>query len=318
MSATVTYPDIAHLITETVDRPSHVAVRFRCPVTGHEALAQGPWPADGLIERTAKSARRGLFSSVRSSLASSINQAIGSGSLQSIGSTVATQIIYSTGETSTSPNTHSRTDRENAIVAAFATVSTQFAATDSAGRLVSRTAAIVETTPFDEHLAQHPITASYDRDVLMRLLAQLIAADGTVTDDERATFAALSGGLDLAMIAARPSLSRVDFEETMQGADRESILLLGWAVALTDEGVSDAEWTLLNATAAGLAISETRVAELQSIARNQLISQAIASLAADGLPVDAIRSQVEALADRIGAGTEAGARAVIRWSKRNS
>jgi hypothetical protein len=113
---------------------------------------------------------------------------------------------------------------------------------------------------FFEHLRAHPITAEHDLDVFVRMLAAVIAMDGDIGEDEREVFASLVGpGHDLDALAAR-------------GSPGETLLLLAWAVALTDADLGEGELALLDWFGRALYLPEDRVAALRALAAAQVES----------------------------------------------
>jgi len=244
-----------------------------------------------------------------------VRQAAGTTVVGSLAGDAAASIAQGAGRDIEEGKAHTDRDREQAIVAAFVKVQAQFQWDDAGGRWVAATAAQVQTSPFTEQLAAHPLVEDYDREVLTRLLAALVAADGTVGSDEREAFAELAPGADLDALGNVRAPAAVDFEEMKIGPTRETLLLLGWVVALSDDTLGDAENALLATAAIGLGIVDSRVAELKQIAQRHIIGQAIAVLATQGKDADAIRAEVEPLGDTIGLGADEAAREVIRWDR---
>ena len=317
----ITYDAIRPLIVAANDENSGLFLTFRCPVTGLEVTSDGPWPADGLLERTAGQVKRGLFSSVRNSLARTVQTAIGShasSSVGSVGTSAAQQVIYGTGNEIGERRRHSDKDREAAAIAAFSRVSGQFAWDEHTDRFVASSSPTVLESEFDRVVAAGPIANEFDRDLTARMIGSLIASDGAVTDAERASFAELFPGASLDQVVGSRAPGRVDFEESMPGPARETMLLLGWAVALTDDRLSAEEQTMLATAGDGLGIDPARAQELGMIARSHVVDQAIAALVASGMDRDTIRSRVEDLGEQIGLGRDEAARAFIRWTKRSS
>ena len=317
----VTFDSIKPLIVASDDENSGVFVTFRCPVTGMEVKADGPWPADGLLERTAGQVKRGLFASVRNSLARTVQTAIGShtsSSVGSVGTGAAQQIIYGTGNEIGERKHRSDKDREAATVVAFSRVAGQFAWDEHTDRFVASSSPTVLDSEFDRLVAAGPIANEFDRDLIARMIASLIAGDGAISDTERTSFAGLFPSASLDQLVGSRAPGRVDFEESMPGPARETMLLLGWAVALTDERLSAEEQTVLATAAEGLGIDQERAQALGMIARSHVVDQAIAALIASGIDRDGVRTRVEDLGEQIGLGRDEAARAFIRWTKRAS
>lgn len=316
MNAPLSHESIAPLVVSITDEPSGVVVLFRCPTTGAEVRADGAWPEDGVLERTAGQVKRGLLSHVRTSLAMSLRKAVGSSSsVASIGVDAGNQLIYNAGIEQRSAK-HSDKDRREATVRAFARVADRFTWDERQGRYVASDAPAVQQSEFDQLVSAQPLRSAFDSDVAASLVAALIAGDGTVSDAERASYAALFSGRSLDAELGRRAPGRVDLEETSAGTTRETILLLAWAVALTDEALSTSEQAILDDAAVGLQIAPERVAELATIARRHVVDEAIVHLAASGLDKDDVRQQIEQLGEQIGLGADEAARTLIRWTRR--
>jgi hypothetical protein len=126
---------------------------------------------------------------------------------------------------------------------------------------------------FFEHLRAHPITAEHDLDVFVRMLAAVIAMDGDIGEDEREVFASLVGpGHDLDALAARGSPGEAEMAATAPGPTRETLLLLAWAVALSDADLGEGERALLDWFGRALYLPEDRVAALRALAAAQVES----------------------------------------------
>jgi hypothetical protein len=294
-ASTPDYDAIAPLIADAKDEASGVLVRFRCPTTGTEVTSDGAWPDDGLVERTAGQVKRGLLSTVRNSLALTVRRAVGSDNpIAQVGADASSQVIYGVGNEHAERRRRSDGDRRTAICTAFKTVAHRFVWDEKTDRFVAATAPSVQRSDFDALVSDHPLTTDYDRDVLSRLLA------------------ALAPG------AATQAPGRVDFEETSPGLTRETMLLVAWGMALTDDHLSAGEQATLDAAAAALGVAAERAAALATMARSHIIDQAIAELVAQGVERESVRAQVEALGEQIGLGRDEAARAFIRWTKREA
>ncbi len=315
---TVTYEAIAPLIAASTDDASGVEVTFRCPVTGMEVRSNGYWPEDGLAGRTAGQVKRGLLSSVRNTLARTVRDAVTSNSaIASIGTDATSQIIYNAGNDQVNRTHHSDNDRHAAQRSAFTTIADRFVWDDNTSRFVSSNSPTVHVSEFDALVGANPIANQFDADLAARLIGAIIASDGTVSDDERSSFASLFPSRSLDQLVAGRVPGRVDFEETTPGAGRETMLLLAWAVALTDERLSAEELAILTAAADGLGIDAARADVLSMVARGHVIDQAIVASVAGGADLDTVRSRCEDLGEQIGLGRDEAARAFIRWSKRS-
>lgn len=311
-----TLSNLQPLVLKAEELPSYLHVTFRCPVTATEVRAEGHYPDDSVVGRQAKQAKRTLFSSIRNKVAAEIRQQAGPSMVGSIAGNAVANVAGGGHDVRPNNAPQSQANKDAALLAAFASVSSSFAWDDKKHQWVSSGAAVVEKSAFTEHTNAHPVPQD-DTALLHRLLAALIASDGSIGEDEKESFAAMAPGVDLDKLARKRAPKAVDFEEAANGPSRETFLLLGWAVALSDEELAPEEEALMGVAAKGLQVSDSRAAELKDIAQRYILDEAITALAAAGTDVDDIRDQVEDLGEKIGLGADEAARVVIRWSKRN-
>jgi hypothetical protein len=103
------------------------------------------------------------------------------------------------------------------------------------------------------------------------MLAAVIAMDGAIGDEERQVFATFVGPEhDLDTLAARGSPGEADMAATQPGPTRETLLLLAWAVALTDENLGDGERALLDWFGRALYLPTDRIEAVHALAAAQV------------------------------------------------
>ncbi|MBA2282131.1 MAG: hypothetical protein H0W25_13010 [Acidimicrobiia bacterium] len=136
---------------------------------------------------------------------------------------------------------------------------------------------------------------------MARILAAVITGDGGAGDHERGVFAGLAPGFELDATAALGPPGH--FELASAGsttAVKETILLLGWVVAVTDEALGEGEVAVLDAAAAGLGFAPEAAARLKRTAQAYVVEQAEAALVGAGWDPASTAAEVERLAAAIG------------------
>jgi hypothetical protein len=286
MAPDPTYDDLVPLIAAIDDSGAQLLVTFRCPVTGNEVQARGDWPQAGLKGKATRQASATASAIVRDRLASSIRRATMGSGFGAMGAHAATGALLGKGATTNKTPDRSEEAKHAAVVDAFESVVDLFGWDETGGRWVAASAvpAPAPGSPaaagasgmsgraaFFAHVSAHPITAPHDLDVFVRMLAAVIAMDGQIGDDERQIFATLVGpGHDLDALAARGSPGEADMAATSAGPTRETLLLLAWAVALTDEDLGDGEKALLDWFGRALYLPADRIEALRALAAAQV------------------------------------------------
>ena len=290
-------------------------VSFRCPVSGHEVEASAALrAADSVGNRVAQSAKRSLMWSVRSAIGSAVRRALGHGMLGSAASSAARDAMSGGGGTR-----YSEEEKQDAVVRAFESVSSQFAWDAQNQRYISVQAAGEVMSAFMEQLGTHPVGTTYDRGVLARMLTEIAVSDGNLGDDERAF---LSGFItpDIGTVdslAKAPRLSFAELAETTQGEARDTMLMLAWGLAFTDEELAPAEAARLGEYANALSIRPERADELKRFAQLYLLDQALGRAYAGGTRNAEAQAEAMAMAGRLGLDATEAERADIRFRKRN-
>lgn len=310
-----TYETIQPLIARAEQQGATMQVTLRCPVSGHEVQASaGLRAADSMTGRMAQSAKRRLLWSVRSAITSAVRSALGYGVVGSMASAAAQEAV-STGGHNVS---YSEDDKRDAVVRAFESVSAQFVWDDQQGRYISAQAAGDVLTGFMKQLRAAPPSTRYDRSVTARMLTEIAVADGELGDDERGFLSGFItpdvGTVDA--LAGSPRLSAAELAETAQGPVRETMLMLAWAVAVTDESLAPEEEARLGELAGGLGIGDARVAELKAHAQTYVLDQALGRAYAGGRRDPEAHAEAMELARRLGIDSTEAERADIRLRKR--
>ena len=256
------FDNLEPLVADVDDTRDPALVTFRCPVTGAEVQAQGRYPKPGFGDKVGRIARTGALDRARIGLVHTVQRTAGSVGMLglSMGEQAARQRLPRREPTRPAKQI------EGAVVDAFLTVADEFDWDASNRRWVST----ATRSPFKVHVDAHPITAAHDRAMLARILATIVGAEGGTTDDEREMFAALSPGTDLDALIAKWTPTAEELSTTEPGASRETMLLLAWALALTDAELATREIELLDWYAQALGIAAPLAAELKEIAARHI------------------------------------------------
>lgn len=310
------YDSIQPLIAHAEQRGSTMHVVFRCPASGLEIPSSaGLRQEQTLGNRIAGGVKRSLMWSVRNAIASAVRSALGGGIVGNAAASASREAMYASQE----KLRYSESDKRDAIERAFQAVSSRFVWDSQQGRFIAAEAGGDAIPDFMRQLQSAPPSSRYDRMVSARMLIEIAAADGQLGDDERAF---VSGFVtpDLGTVDelwSTPRLSTAELSETSQGPVRDTMLMLAWAVAYSDDQLAPEEAARLAEYAGALGIPTARVTELQGFAGGYLLDQALARAYATGRRDDAAHAEAMQLASRLGMDATSAERADIRFRKRH-
>jgi hypothetical protein len=154
--------------------------------------------------------------------------------------------------------------------------------------------------------------------VMARMLAEVAASDGNLEEEERSFFGYFitpdMGTLE-SIVQAAP-LSPAELGECSQGPVRETMLMLTWALALSDGEIEAGEVGRLTTLAAGLVIPESRAVELRGYAMAYQVDAKLGAVYASGQRDQVVFEQIAAQAQQMGMSRDAIERVDIRYRKR--
>ena len=320
----ITYESIKPLIAKEELQGSTMRCTFKCPVSDFSVDASGQCRqersvAGQVAAGAARSAKASLMWSLRGAVAGAVGRLLGSG----IAGQVGRQAAYSatqgmTRSAMSSQVSYSEAQKQAAVVEAFKQVSSSFMWDARNSRWISTKAGGEAVTDFARQLESAPITQRYDAGVLARMLTEIANADGQIGEEEKSFLAGFvppeAGSVD--DLLKKSPLSKVELEECALGNARETMLMLAWALALTDEDLADEERARLAAHADGLGIAPARAGELKKHAQVFVVDKAIEAAYAGGEADAEARKEITDLAARIGLAPEEAERAEVRYRKR--
>lgn len=250
--STVSYTSIEPLLAESGIVGPRIRCRFRCPVSGAFHVGEVP------VIRPA-TARLGSISRFAESLGWALRAAIGANP---------------TAEVEPAQAELSEEQRHEAVVRAFLAVSPPFLWDTERGSWINAAAAGDLTPQFDQRLAEAPVSAEDDQQILARTLAELARADGHVDPDEWAFLAefVLAEVGSIYAIMDEPPLTAEELQ-TVTPEVRESVLMIGWALVLADGELRPSEKQMLGGWGAGFGISEDRQEALRKDASCFVLAQ---------------------------------------------
>lgn len=293
----ITYERLKNNIAEESVNGSQVTVTFKCPVTEkiHHAIATMR-PSTGVGAQVKKQVKNELLYSARRGLRSLLRGVLGGGRVgASAGNAVARSV----------PNAGSpvfdQAARERAVVEAFESVSREFAWSEEQQAWIDAAEADVMLSDFDKQLRDFPITGQWERSVTARMLAEVVMADGKVTDEEQEFFAEFlnedTGSLEEVM--KQGALSKFELEEVKPDA-RATMLMVAYAIAMTDEVLDAAEQAALANFARGFGVTLDREEQIRHWAACKVVEEMLQGCYADGTIDAEERKRIEKLAENIG------------------
>jgi hypothetical protein len=312
---TPTYADLQHLIAKQDVEKRSVVVTFACPQSGFSVESRaGIQRGKGAKNMALGAAKRGMWYSLRNSLLRALSSALGGGVMGRVGREVGRGVLNQAGE----GHQFTEDERQAAVVLAFTRVQSKFRH-DGTRWIGAHGQVADESSQLDFHaqLRGAPVSERYDQGVLARILVEISAGDGQLSDEERGV---LSHYIDpslgtIAELAARPALSDIELGEVSQGGVRDTLLLLGWATALSDRHLAASEQSRLSAIASGLGIKDARAKELQASAQAFLFEQALGPVYASGARDEASYAEALEVAAALGLSPEDAERADVRYRK---
>lgn len=303
MSA-ITYQNVAPLIVEA--RPSGRSMRFtfQCPVSGTRVQASHTFQhAPTFGSQASAIAERAVMYEVRRGISNTLRSMFGYNVVGRVAGDIASSAMgQATQGSQMGQATYSEADKQAAAVAAFTQVQSQFVWDPKNGRWVSARHAMQSLSPFEQQIAQHPVREAYDRSILARMMVEITMADGTYAQEESDFLLEfLDPGLGTPQqLARRPALSEAELAEVTKGPVRESVLLLAWVLALTDEAFDAKEKAKIEHYARGLGVVGPRLLETGRKAQGFILDRAMDSMMSFAEHDEAMREQIMQLADRIG------------------
>lgn len=301
----ITYETIEHLIHNAEEDDGIMYCQFKDP--NAEAIIKSQARIERIpskhkrVEHIAKS---NAFYFLRSQLMNGIYNLLGSNLFSHTVRQMAWEFLPKSPALNEEDDSYSDDEKREAVVEAFRKVAAQF------DRASDNWALKQENAPFEDILQKKPIKSKYDRHVLARMLIELAGTDGALSAHEKEMLghfvAPDLGTIDYLM--RYDALSSVELDETTPDA-RESMYLMAWTMAVTDNTLSSAEKSLLRNYGVMLNLPNKRCEELAILAKQQVVETAIAN--------DFDRNTIFDIAEQIELSHDDAQRALVRYQKRN-
>ena len=294
----ITYDKLKNIIAEEEVNGSQVSVTFKCPTTEKIYHAVGTMrPSTGVASKVKKQAKNELLYAAKRGLRGLLRGVLGGGRVGSVAGNVAAQSVPHAGAP-----VFDRAARERAVIESFEAVAQDFAWDEAAKSYVDAESLEIALSDFDRQLRDHPIDGKWERSVAARMLAEIIAADGQVEDEERDFFASFLTGKDTQSIedlVNEGKLSNLELEECKPDT-RASMLMLAYAVAMTDEELAEGELVRLAEFSKAFGVSLDREEALRHWAAQKIVESILMGCYADGELDDEERKRIDQLAQGIG------------------
>ena len=316
----ITYENVHPLISDMKVAGRTARFVFRCPASGATVQAAHTIPQDtSASSQFASRATRSLGYEVKRNVSMMLRRAFGYGFAGRMAGDMASAVVNSAPVGSTGgPAALNDKEQRAAAVEAFRSVSAQFMWDDKHARWISAHAAEELMSPFERQLAAAPVSNAYDRSIMARMLVEIAGADGHIAEEERGFLMEfLDSDLgDVESLSSRPQLTSAELDETSRGAPRDTMLMLAWVLAISDEDFDAAEQERLDQFADSLGVRGSRKNEVRKMAQGYILDQALDRIFSWGGHDEHGRKELMALADRIGMERRDAAGAEARFQTR--
>ncbi len=317
----ITYDLIKALIVRAEAEGSKMNCEFRIPGTAETIVSSaGIKREKSMAGEIQKRITRTVSNRARTSVSRMVRGILGGGMLGSIGS----QVVNSSSRSLLQDvvQGYSSSEKENAIVEAFKKVAATFSYDDVLGwqkanfrnpeTIKTPTKSKTSSQPttktlseFEQLIIKNPITNSFDKEVLARMLLTIAQADGGISNDEEIFLKEFIPNYD--KVLQKPPLSPIECEEVSKNA-KATIYLLAWVVSLVDFELDPLEEASLYEFAEWFDINERKISDTARIARTYLLEQNVAPTASNE---DAI-----AFGNLLGFSNDESLRAFIQFKRR--
>ncbi|WP_235299132.1 tellurite resistance TerB family protein [Portibacter marinus] len=162
---------------------------------------------------------------------------------------------------------------------------------------------------YEQLIAESPVENGYDQEILSRFLVGIASADGKITPDEREMLADIIPARfgSIQEIQSKDQVSRIEAEEIDENV-KETVYLLGWAMALSDFDVDPSEVRILNTYGEIFGLPDHRKEKLEMLAKKYCLEQTITA--------ETSREDLFELADGINLSRDEAERCLINFKKR--
>lgn len=212
---------------------------------------------------------------------------------------------------------------EEAIVRAFEKVARHFKFDEKTGGWIC--AADNEDTSFEKQLLNSPVIKKYDRDILSRMLVSIATADGKIVAREKKFLNEFLENETIKEMSILPRLTDEEFDDVSEGNVRDSMLMIAYAIALTDEDLDQLESYSLGRFSKGLGISDEKSMLLKKKAQFYIMENIIDELISGTKFAKNSKSMVDfmaldilkAVAGKIGLDAEAAEKCLKAYKDKN-
>ncbi|GLR16672.1 tellurite resistance TerB family protein [Portibacter lacus] len=129
---------------------------------------------------------------------------------------------------------------------------------------------------YENIVNNNPVENGYEQEILSRFLVAIADADGKITPEEREMLTEIIPARfgSIQEIQNKDQVSRIEAEELSSNV-KETVYLLGWAMALADYDVDASEVRILNTYGEIFGLPDHRKEKLEILAKKYCLEQAI-------------------------------------------
>lgn len=314
--AEITFASLQPLLAGTVQEGEQLKCTFVCPATFEEVSSKAPLVRSGILGRAFESAGRHLPNALRWGIWRGVLRKFGYGFLGEFTGNLLGDVVedVTREQVASRQKVFSREEHESAAVEAFKRVADRFH-WDGERWVTARVEGDL-ATDFSRQLSRQPVRERFDLQVLARLLLELARSDHRRAQEETDfihTFLVPRMALELGSLERYPALRATELEQV---ASKDSLLMLGWGLALTDIALDPAEGRLLQEFALGLGLPAQRAATLRRYAECYLVDEALEQLFNSDRWDDGGRDAIGELGSRLGLNPTEVDRVVVAFQKR--
>ena len=287
----ITYELIQPLIISEEVNGSKMTCQFEVPGTGEVIEASASIKRDkGLKSQIQKRVTRTVTSKARVSASRMVRGILGGGMLGRIGS----QVMNTASREMTQNLTrgYTSTEKQMAVVQAFSSVAQHFKYDDVLGW--KKNSVVVEekskkrerttnterkqvsnsASDFEKLVARSPISNSFEKEVLARMLVEIAKADGGISSDEEEFLKEFIPSYD--QITSKPLLNPIECEEVSRNS-KMTMFTTAWVVALVDLEINPLEIAKLDEFADWFGLSDKNYDEAVRMAKSYILEQSLSS-----------------------------------------
>ena len=184
---------------------------------------------------------------------------------------------------------------------------------------ISRRAAGTQESEFEKQIRLFPAIEAIEKSILIRVMVSLANVDGDLSPREMTFLQSFleKSKDELINILAKNMPERAEFDQIARSPARETILMLAWTIALTDEKIEENERVHLATIAEIMDIPFKRSLELKQFAQFYILEKSIKDIITNKQWNEQTRSTIIEIGAKVGLNEELCDDAIEVYFRRN-